>query len=80
MRDVARQQEQLALVDVDVAELAGGGLDGFEQHAAGVLVEEFGRRVDVVVGARVGAADDHDCEGRVADQVVVDGGFEEVGV
>jgi hypothetical protein len=32
-----------------------------------VLVEEFGGRVDVVVGAGVGAADDHDCEGGVVD-------------
>ena len=80
MRDVARQQEQLALVDVDVAELAGGGLDGLEKHAAGVLVEELRGGVDVVVGAGVGAADDHDCEGVVVDQVVVDGRFEEVRV
>ena len=80
MRDVAREQEQFPLVDVDVAELVGGGLDGFEQHAAGVLVEELRGAVDVVVGAGVGPADDHDCEGVVVDKVVVDGGFEEVGI
>lgn len=80
MRHVARQQKQLALVDVDVAELVGAGLDGLEQHAAAVLVEELGRRVDVIVGAGVGAADDHDGERVVVDQIVVDGGLEEVGV
>jgi hypothetical protein len=80
MRHIARQEEQFALVDVDVAELVGRGLDGFEEHAAFVLVEEFGSAVDVVVCAGVGAADDHDGQGIVVDQVVVDWGFEEVGI
>lgn len=62
----------------------GGGVDGFEEHGAVELVEEFGRRVDVVVCSGVRAADDHDgvaagC-GRVIDAVVVDGGLEEVRV
>lgn len=35
-------------------------VDGFEEHGAAVLVEEFGRGVEVVVCSRVGAADDHD--------------------
>jgi hypothetical protein len=61
VRDVSGQQEELALIDVDVAELVCRGLDGFEEHAAFVLEEEFGGAVDVVVCAGVGAADDHDC-------------------
>lgn len=80
MRNVPRKQEEFALVDVDVFELVCGGFDGFEQHAAFVLVEEFGGGVEVVVCAGVGAAYDHDGHGVVVDQVVVDGGFEEVGV
>lgn len=71
----------------------GGGVvvvvvdsDGFQQHRPAILVEEFRRGINVVVGARVGAADDHDrvafCgrRGRVVDAVVVDGGLEEMGV
>jgi hypothetical protein len=67
MRDVPWQQEELAFVDVDVFELVCGRLDGFEQHAAFVLVEEFGGRVEVVVCAGIGAADDHDGHGVVVD-------------
>lgn len=78
MRHIPRQKEELALVDVDVDE--GVVLHGFEQHAAAVLVEEFGGAVDVVVGAGVGAADDHDGERVGVDAVVVYGRFEEVGV
>jgi hypothetical protein len=67
VRDVAGQQKELALVDVDVFELVCGGLDGLEQHAAFVLVEEFGGAVEVVVCASVGAADDHDGHGVIVD-------------
>lgn len=59
MRRIPRQQKHLALVNVDVAEGARG-LDGLEQHAATVLVEEFGGAVDVVVCSCIWAADDHD--------------------
>lgn len=55
-------------------------LDGLEEHSAFVLVEEFGRRVDVVVCSCVGAAYDHDGHGIVVDAVVVDRRFEEVGI
>ena len=67
VRDVSREQEQLALVDVDVFELVCSGLDGFEQHAAFELVEELGGRVEVVVCARVGTSYDHYCHGVVVD-------------
>lgn len=84
VRHVGRQQEHLALVDVDVAEGLGGGvvlpIDDLEQHAPLVLVEPLGRGVDVVVGARVGPADDHDGHVLVGDAVVVDGRLEEMGV
>lgn len=51
-----------------------------------MLVKELGRRVDVVICARVGPADDHNgvpfCGGGggVVDAIVVDGGLEEVGI
>jgi len=45
-----------------------------------VLEEPFGGGVYVVVGSGVGAPDYHYCEVGVVDAVVVDGGFEEVGV
>lgn len=51
-----------------------------------MLVEEFRGGVDVVVGAAVGAADDHDGValggggGGVVDAVVVHGGLQEVGI
>jgi hypothetical protein len=78
MRRVRWQQKHIALVYVDIAERPV--IDNFEQHAAFVLVEPFGRLVDVVVGSRVGSADYHYCEGVVVDAVVVHGGLEEVGV
>lgn len=56
VRRVGGQEEHLAFVDVDVAELVV--VDDFQQHAAFVLVEPFGRFVDVVVCSRVGSADD----------------------
>ena len=56
VRGVARQQEHVALADDDVAELAV--VDHLEEHGALVLVEPFGRLVNVVVGAGVGATDD----------------------
>jgi len=56
VRRVGRQKEHAALRDQDVAEDAV--VDDLEQHRALVLVEPLGRRVDVVVGARVWAADD----------------------
>jgi hypothetical protein len=56
---IPRQEENLSFIDVDVAEDAFGR-DGLEQHAAAVLVEEFGGAVDVVVCSCVGSADDHD--------------------
>lgn len=77
VRRVSGQQEQFPLVNVDVAECAGG-LDGLEQHAAFILVEELGGLVDVVVSACVGPADDHHGHRVVVDAVVVDWGFEQV--
>jgi thiazole synthase ThiGH ThiG subunit len=45
------------------------------------LVEPFGGAVDVVIGAGVGAANEHDSYVRGGvDAVVVNGGLEEVGV
>lgn len=64
----------------------GAGVDSFEKHGAAVLVEEFRSRVDVVVCAGVGSADDHHgislCGGGgwVVDAVVVNGWLEEVSV
>jgi len=55
-------------------------LNGFQEHAALVLVEELWGFVDVVVGPCVRAADDLDGQRVVVDEVVVDRGFEEVGV
>lgn len=55
-------------------------LDGFEEHSAFVLVEEFGRGVDVVVCSSIRAAYDHDGHGIVVDAVVVDWRFEEMGI
>lgn len=63
VRRVGRQEEHVALVDVDVPEVPV--VDDFEQHAAPVLVEPFGRLVDVVVCSRVRAADDLGRRGRV---------------
>lgn len=77
MRSISRQQKDLSLINVDVSVFARR-FDGFEQHAALVLVEEFGSGVDVVVCSCVGAADDHDGQGIRVDAVVVDWGFEEV--
>lgn len=68
-------------MNVDVAELAAGGLcfiDDFEEHGAFVLVEPFGGFVDVVVCALVGAADNHDGYRVVVDAVVVYWGLEHV--
>jgi hypothetical protein len=67
MRHIPGKEEELALVDVDVPKLVGRGLDGFQEHAAFVLEEEFRGAVDVVVCACVGPADDHDCEGVIVD-------------
>lgn len=64
----------------------GFGVDGFEEHGAAILVEEFGGRVDVIVCSCVGAADYHyrvaggAGGGGMVDAVVVDWGAEEVGV
>lgn len=54
---IGRQQEHVALADDDVAE-AAVGVNNLEHHGTLVLVEPFGRLVDVVVGAGVGATDD----------------------
>lgn len=56
VRRVGGQEEHFALADVDVAELAL--VDDFQEHGAFVLVEPFGRFVDVVVCSRVGSAND----------------------
>lgn len=84
MRRIRGQQKQRPFVNGDVNECGwrGGCVDGFEEHGSPVLVEEFGRGVEVVVCSGVGTADDHDCVaggvGGVVDAVVVDGGLEEV--
>lgn len=57
MRCVARQQEELALTDGHVARRGSHRIDHLEQHAALILVEKFSRLVDVIVSARVWAAD-----------------------
>lgn len=82
VRGVSRKQEELSLVDVHVHELllAVDRLNGLEEHAAAVLVEELGSFVDVIVGAGVGAAHDHDGLRIRVDAVVVDGWLEEVRV
>ena len=51
-----RQEEDLALADRHVVELAV--LDDLEQHVAFELIEELLHRIVVVVGALVRAADD----------------------
>lgn len=56
MRRVRGKEEHLAFVDVDVAELVL--IDDFQKHATFVLVEPFGRFVDVVVCSCVGSAND----------------------
>ena len=53
---IGRKQEHLAFADWDVAMF--GVVYDFQEHGASVLVEPFGGRVDVVVCAGVGAADD----------------------
>ena len=61
MWSIGGQEEHLALADRHVAEDGvgtGGVLDDFEEHAAAVLVEPFRGWVDMVVCARIGAADD----------------------
>lgn len=78
MRCIRRQQEQLSLIDVNVLELAL--LHRLQQHATFVLVEELGRLVDVVVGASVGAADNHNRHRIMVDAVVIDGRFQQVRV
>lgn len=54
VRRVGRQEEHVALVDDDVAELAF--VHDLEHHGAAVLVEPFGGLVDVVICAGVGTA------------------------
>lgn len=78
VRRIRRQEEHVALVNVDIAELVV--VDDFEQHGALVLVEPFRGLVDVVVGALVGAAHDHDGDAVIVDAVVVYGRLEHVRV
>lgn len=79
MRYIRRQEEHAALVDGDVPFLAV--VNDLEEHRAFVLVEPFRRLVDVVVGACIGAADDHDGDAILAvGTKVVDGRLELVGV
>jgi len=78
VRRVGRQEEHVALADDNVAE--GAIIDDFEHHGALVLVEPFGRLINVVVGAGVWPADDHDCEIFIVDAVVIDRRLQQVGV
>ncbi|KAL2287188.1 hypothetical protein FJTKL_06178 [Diaporthe vaccinii] len=82
VRGVARQQEHLALLDLDVLEelpALGVLLHHLEAHGALELVEPLLRLVDVVVVARVGPADDHEDHVLAAEEaVVVDWGLQEV--
>lgn len=55
-------------------------VNDLEEHGAFILVEPFGGFVDVVVGSGVGSSYDHDGNIFVVHAVVVDWGFEEVGV
>jgi uncharacterized integral membrane protein (TIGR00697 family) len=59
-----RQQEHLPLLDLDVARLAV--IDDLQGHVPFNLEEDLLTGIDVVVGPRIGAADDHD------DELVVD--------
>jgi len=55
-------------------------IDNFEEHGTFVLVEPFCSFVDVVVGSFIRAADYHYGYGVGVDAIVVDWGFEHVGV
>ena len=79
VRHVGRQQEDVALLDRDVARLAV--LDDLQDDVALDLVEQFLAGVDVVIGAGVRPADDHDQELAVApDRLVADRRLEQVAV
>ena len=68
-------------MDVDVLRFeVFGRVADFKEHRPAVLVEPFGGCVDVVVGARVRAADNHDREAGVVNAEVVDGRLQEVRV
>lgn len=80
---VGWKQKHVPLVDVYVAELLFCWcrlVYDLEEHGAFVLVEPFCCLIDVVVCSLVGATDDHDGYVVVVYAVVVDGGFEHVGV
>lgn len=88
MRCIRRKQVKTVLVDRNIDELVRRfrRVDGLQEHATFVLVEELGRLIDVIVGAGVRPADNHDCEpgcfrrGGVVDAVVVDWWLKEVAV
>lgn len=42
----------------------GGCVNGLEQHASLVLIEELGCFINVVVGTSIGSAHDHDGQAR----------------
>ena len=69
MRHARRQQQDLAFADrhIDAVPV----LHGLEQNVALELVEEFLGRIDVIVGARVRAADHHDDEFAVTENALV---------
>lgn len=78
MGSIGGEEEHVALVDMDVAELTI--VNDLEEHAAFVLIEPFGGLIDVVVCAGVGAANDHDGDGIIVNAIVVHGRLEHVGV
>jgi hypothetical protein len=77
VRDLGRKQKDLALTNRQVGKLPFIGY--FQNDIAFDLIEKFFTFVDVVVGARIGTADDSDHELAVLpDLLVPDRGLEEV--
>ena len=42
----------------------GGSIDNLEEHRASVLIEEFRRLIDVIVGPCVGSSNHHHSQSR----------------
>jgi len=87
MGRVGGEEEHGSFMDGDILDgVRGGGRVDHraEEHRSSVLVEEFGRRVDVVVGSGVGPADYHDgvagreARGGVVYAVIIHGRLEKM--
>jgi len=74
VRGVWWKQEHLSFIDYEISELAL--VDNLEHHRAFVLVEPFGRLVDMVVSSSVWTSNNHDRHIFIIDAIVVDGRFE----